>query len=252
MSMGYSVTIEEILRSYLVSKHGYTMNNALTEKYSTVLNLTHSDLFDFDYPIYDESQRARFEIMILKYYFQRDIGAETVGQFKLFADDLLNRIMPKYNTLYNAIVENEIKPLYNDYEVETISRQNQTSNNATSTGNTTSKVDTDGTTMSAGDNTNKFWDQPQTGEAVNDSYLTNQTNDTNSSNSTTTGTSSSTATDNTTAKTDGTLNEDIVRKKYGNVQKSMTDLYMQYAYKFETVDNMIIKELAVLFNLLMD
>ena len=252
MSMGYSTTIEEILRSYLVSKHGYTMQKALTESYSTVLNLTHSDLFDFSYPIYDESQRVRFEVMILKYYFQRDISAETVGQFKLWADDLFNRIMPKYNTLYNAIIENEIKPLYNDYEVETISRQNQTSNNATSSANTTSNVDTNGTTMSAGDSTNKFWDQPQTGEAVNDNYLTNQTNDTSSTNSSSTGSSTSTANDTTSAKNDGTLNEDITRKKYGNIQKSMTDLYMQYAYKFETVDNMIIKEVAVLFNLLMD
>nr|DAM35601.1 MAG TPA: Lower collar protein [Caudoviricetes sp.] len=252
MSMGYSTTIEEILRSYLVSKHGYTMQKALTEKYTTVLNLTHNDLFDFSYPIYDETQRARFEIMILKYYFQRDISAETVGQFKLWADDLLNRIMPKYNTLYNALIENEIKPLYNDYEVETISRQNQTSNNTTSNGNTTSNVTTDGTTMSAGDNTNKYWDQPQTGEAVNDNYLTTQTNDTTSTNSSSTGTSTSSATDSTTAKNDGTLNEDITRKKYGNIQKSMTDLYMQYAYKFETVDNMVIKEVAVLFNLLMD
>lgn len=252
MSMGYSTTIEEILRSYLVSKHGYTMKNAMTEKYSTVIATTHSDLFDFNYPIYDESQRERFETMILKYYFQRDISAETVGQFKLWADDLLNRIMPKYNTLYNAIIENEIKPLYNDYEVETISRQNQTSNNATSSANTTSNVDTNGTTMSAGDNTNKFWDQPQTGEAVNNNYLTNQTNDTSSANSSSTGSSTSTANDTTSAKNDGTLNEDITRKKYGNIQKSMTDLYMQYAYKFETVDNMIIKEVAVLFNLLMD
>ena len=52
-----------------------------------------------DYPIFDEDYRATLETMILKHYYMWEIGAETVGLFKLWLNERMNEIMPKYNLM---------------------------------------------------------------------------------------------------------------------------------------------------------
>lgn len=56
-----------------------------------------------DYPIFDEDYRATLETMILKHYYMWEIGAETVGLFKLWLNERMNEIMPKYNLMYSAL-----------------------------------------------------------------------------------------------------------------------------------------------------
>lgn len=80
-----------------------------------ILEACHSNVFDFDYPIFDEEYRSVLEIKILKHYYTREICAETVGLWKLFLDARMNEIMPYYNKLYESELI-QFNPLYDtDY-----------------------------------------------------------------------------------------------------------------------------------------
>lgn len=68
-------------------------------------------VFDFNFPIFDESYRAVLETKILRHYYTREIGLETVGLWKLKLNTKLNEIMPYYNLLYKSELI-EFNPLY--------------------------------------------------------------------------------------------------------------------------------------------
>lgn len=85
-----------------------------SEGYSNVAEIiesARSKVFDFDFPIFDENYRATLETKILKHYYTREIGLETVGLWKLKLDTKMNEIMPYYNQLYKSAVL-EFNPLY--------------------------------------------------------------------------------------------------------------------------------------------
>lgn len=68
-------------------------------------------VFNFDFPIFDESYREVLERKILKHFYTREICEETVGLWKLRLDTKLNEIMPYYNKLYESELL-EFNPLY--------------------------------------------------------------------------------------------------------------------------------------------
>lgn len=68
-------------------------------------------IFDFNFPIFDESYRSVLETKILRHYYTREIGLETVGLWKLKLNTKLNEIMPFYNQLYKSELI-EFNPLY--------------------------------------------------------------------------------------------------------------------------------------------
>lgn len=68
-------------------------------------------VFNFDFPIWDENYRLTLERKILRHYYMREIGQETVGLWKLTLCERLNLIMPYYNELYKTTVL-EFNPLY--------------------------------------------------------------------------------------------------------------------------------------------
>lgn len=59
-------------------------------------------VFDFSFPIFDENYRTVLETKILKHFYTREIGLETVGLWKLKLDTKLNEIMPYFNQLYKS------------------------------------------------------------------------------------------------------------------------------------------------------
>lgn len=59
-------------------------------------------VFDFSFPIFDENYRNVLETKILKHFYTREIGLETVGLWKLKLDTKLNEIMPYFNQLYKS------------------------------------------------------------------------------------------------------------------------------------------------------
>lgn len=80
-----------------------------------VLDKSWNKVFDFDFPIFDESYRSVLCIKILKHYYTREIAFETVGLWKLKLDATMNEIMPYYNKLYGSELL-KFNPLYDsDY-----------------------------------------------------------------------------------------------------------------------------------------
>lgn len=55
-----------------------------------------------NYPIFDEQYRPVLERKILKHFYMREIGFETVGLFKMKLNNKMNEIMPYYNKLYQS------------------------------------------------------------------------------------------------------------------------------------------------------
>ena len=90
-------------------------------------------IFDFNFPIYDENYRNVLCTKILKHYYTREIGAETVGLWKLWLDTRLNEIMPYYNQLYKSAVI-EFNPMYDVDLTTKHTRENDGTTNVT--GNT--------------------------------------------------------------------------------------------------------------------
>lgn len=196
-------------------------------------------VFDFDFPIFDESYRNVLETKILKHYYTREIGLETVGLWKLKLDTKLNEIMPFYNQLYKSELI-EFNPMY-DVDLtrdHNLKREETTKQDATEKGKTekTGSVD-DNTHTETSDNQNsesttdiqntkgstsreqlgsskthydKYSDTPQGSlqNVQNDTYLTNarMINDTDSQTGETTVSGNDTSTGTTTANssTDGT------------------------------------------------
>ena len=228
-------------------------------------------IFNFDFPIFDESYRNVLETKILKHYYTQEIGLETYGLWKLKLDTKLNEIMPYYNQLYQSATL-EFNPLFDvDYTdtrtggntqttestKETTGNQNNTSDGNNS-GNNTTNVDSTVT----GDAVNRFSDTPQgTISDVNvetNAYLTNVTivgsSDTTKS-TTTEGyedtthsvdvlTRSETVTDNGTLQTTEEYVNKVQGKRGGQSYASMIN---EYRETMLNIDMIIINELSELF-----
>lgn len=72
------------------------------KKVDEIIQKARPKIFEFYYPIFDEAYRAVLETKILRHYYTREIGAETVGRWKLFLQQTMNEIMPYYNKLYES------------------------------------------------------------------------------------------------------------------------------------------------------
>ncbi len=153
-------------------------------------------IFNFDYPIFDSNYKSILETKILKHYYTREIGFETVGLWKLKLDTKMNEIMPFYNQLYKSTLL-EFNPLWTE-EYQTLHNKKNDGtnvNNSLATGSTNVSETSVNSTVNkekldqTRDNTNvtsdlrkdtnvsrdKYSDTPQgalTG-VENDTYLTN-------------------------------------------------------------------------------
>lgn len=68
-------------------------------------------IFSFDFPIFDENYREVICTKILRHYYTREIGLETVGLWKLKLQTKLNEVMPYFNQLYQSELI-KFNPLY--------------------------------------------------------------------------------------------------------------------------------------------
>lgn len=69
------------------------------------ISLACPKMFNFYYPIWLEDYRPTLERKILMHYFNKEIGFETVGLWKLYLEERLNLIMPYYNELYKTTIK---------------------------------------------------------------------------------------------------------------------------------------------------
>lgn len=238
-------------------------------------------IFDFDFPIFDESYRNVLETKILKHYYTREIGLETYGLWKLKLDTKLNEIMPFYNQLYKSALL-EFNPLYEvDYSKtgnrDSSGTRDNTENNSESynesidyneshdesTTNSNDGTLTKGTTTTT---TNYYSDTPQgaISNVIDGTYLTNATynvvGNTGSDSTTNNGSVDSDGSSNSKNETDGsrkgskssnsnlTDTESYLENVRGKMSsKSYSALLMEYRETFINIDMMLIEELSDLF-----
>jgi hypothetical protein len=189
-------------------------------------------IFGFDYPIFDEEYRSVLETKIVNRYFFREIGFETVGQFKHFLKTRMNEIMPYYNQHYLANLRfKDFDPYKNkDFYIEntrTSEGENTSSNEGTTTGNSSNTGNT------------VFNDTPTT-KLGNRDYATTITNEDNNSDSLV----------NASGKSDGnfTSTEDFISHLHGHDgMKYPADILENVRETINNIDVEIIENLSDLF-----
>lgn len=191
-----------------------------------------------DYPIYDEAHRKTLNNMILNHYMMSEIGAETPALFKLYLNNTMNEIMPKYNLLYRAAAELAAKEsLLSDkdiHHVETTSSKNSGSSkgNSANSSNNNSR----GKQLYLDTPQGKLQNQDIDDETI---YATNLSLDKVDSSTSVSGETASTTSSNSIVTRD--LHE------YGNTGESALDIYEKLRTSYVTVDTAIIRELQPLF-----
>lgn len=147
------------------------------------------NLFDFEYELYDNSLKPKFEKDFQEYFYFREIGHETVGRFKKALQFKLNQIAYRYKQFYETVIalENEDMMLTKDLK-ETFIREVNGESSSLTNSNDNSILNGNGK------NINKFSQTPKQGIESIDKYMTNATVDENltSTNSTSSATNQAT------------------------------------------------------------
>lgn len=229
--------------------------------FQSVISAAAPKVFNFNFPIFDESHRKELEEKILLWYYDREIGFRTVGRWQLGLAQYLNRIMPYYNEMYKTTaisydmltdvdLTEESKGQGEDESQEARGSETSGSINTTNNSTDTTQATTGGTATSATSDT------PQgTIESVdNMSYLTSYNKSTNSSNNngTVTAIGSSLSENSSTTKDNSTKtfkkSETFVKTTKGKSGgKSYPEMIMEYRKAIANVDAMVIDELEDLF-----
>lgn len=139
-----------------------------------VLNSSWDKIFTSKVSFFDEEYRGVLCKKILKHYYLREIGCETVGIWLLWMNTKLEEIMPYYNKLY----ESELIKFNPMYDVDWNRKGNKTGNESGS-GSRSTSGNNSGTNTQSGTSSNTrkdlYSDTPQgalTG-VESETYLTN-------------------------------------------------------------------------------
>lgn len=197
-----------------------------TTELRTILNNQddYFELWDFDFPIFDESYRDVLIKKINDHYFMREIGSETVGLFKHYLRTTMNEIMPNMNLLYKHKLET-IDPFVT-YKLKETSKR-------------TNKGQSQGESQTAGDTANVelYSDTPQGNTEIRKGKHLTSVTDTDTKQSALS--TSNQSVNNT---------EDFVKDLVGNTSgKSDVKLLIEFRNAIIDVDMMIIDALGDLF-----
>lgn len=217
-----------------------------------IINGCLDKVFNFNFPMFDESYRKVLESKILKHYYTREIGYETVGLWKLKLNTKLNEIMPYYNKMYESELYT-FNPLY----TTNLTREHDESGNTKVSGgsDTNGKVDghtwTESHSDSSADSKDKYSDTPQGGldGITADTYLTNARliNDTNHSDNNGDVWNDDTNENHVLTHSDGESTNHYLETVVGYEGKNASEMLLKYRQTFINIDMMIINELEELF-----
>ncbi len=258
-------TIE--LRRYIDS---FSYGSSLPRK--EILDKGRRQLFDFDYPFFDEDYRETFETHFVTHFYMREIGFETIGLFKMRLEDWLNLNMPYYNQLFLS-EKITFDPLTNTKTILSATtdkdRTQATSTDGTTSGNDTSHAtgskNTDETLTEKNFNRELTASMPEDrlqlvsdpGESIlnyADSIVENHEDNLNNRDQTVTNTTDAT----TTTGTDTTVNSDLTQTdketfnqlREGKVgSQSFAQLLMEYRRSLLRVEKQVFDEMNELFML---
>lgn len=238
------------------SKAGLSESSG-SDNVDDIISKSWNKIFTSKAVFFDESYRAILCQKILKHYYLREIGSETVGIWKLWLNTKLEEIMPFYNQLYKSALI-EFNPLYDVDLKRTHNRKIDSSKQDTGTSQSVSsgEINASGTSSGTSNNTKKdlYSDTPQgsiTG-LENENYLTNarkvtDTGSTSNENSST-GTNKTTVNDDT--SNTGTANslEDYVENVSGKQgSESYSSMLLKFRETFLNIDMQVIEEFSDLF-----
>ena len=223
-------------------------------------------IFDFDFPIADDTHRQELETKIIKNYYFRQICCQDVEEWKLRLSNKLMLIMPYYNELYASLDYLKGNILDDvDYERKV---EEGTNKNGLESSKTTQNTETEShneltgqdatTDSSTKKGVGRYSDTPQSqiGALENNTYLTNATinDETSSSN----GSNISSKQSDATGSTDVTGTFDTLRSDSGTRDmtehvkgkmgmKSKASIVMEYRKAIINIDNEIVSRLSDLF-----
>ncbi|MBR2551225.1 MAG: hypothetical protein IKE92_14705 [Clostridiales bacterium] len=140
------------------SKSGFTEEELKTKTVDQIIAAARTQIFNFSWDSYNDTWKEAIEKFILKYYYTREIGLETVGLWQLKLSVRLDEIADKYNTIIQMIEDtrDEDQKLHYDQLLGNIDVESY------------AKVE------SSGESKDKYSDTPQGSLAnvENDTYLT--------------------------------------------------------------------------------
>lgn len=256
-----------------VSANGSDVNKVIANSWNKIFT-TNTSFFDEEY-------RSVLCQKILKHYYLREIGCETVGVWILWMNTKLEEIMPYYNQLY-ASAKLEFNPMQNTNvtrnhtrtidgtTTEDGSRTDKSTNDTALTSDKTAKTSISNTknTDITNNSTKKdlYSDTPQGSitELENENYLTNARkitdNGTNNQSETHSGSEETTATNKETNKNTGTISGTTSNKGSSNTTEdyietitgkegteSYSDLLLKFRETIINIDMMVINEFEDLF-----
>lgn len=195
-----------------------------------ILDTTWDKIFDFDFPHIPDYENGQLEKQILKAYYMREIGFETIERWKLALNQMLNKIMPYYIDLYNSQKLNGDNPLenYNLYDNSNRDTNSEGTNNETNNGKSEST------------NKNIFEDTPSSELSPDTNYATDITQQQMNTSDTDVVEGSNT----------NKVNDIYARHAHGIMGYSKQDLLYRYRENLINIDELIIAELRGLFMLL--
>lgn len=213
------------------------MSNTGYDDIEHVLNNSWSDIFSTQIPIYSESYRAFLMKKILRHFYMREIGQETVGYWKLMLNNKLMEIMPYYNKLYISAAEE----MNIDWAVEhTLTRNLSVTSSSAVTTSIVASVTASATAST--NNLSIYSDTPQgqISNLSNNGYMTNATKDDGGSHSSDSSRSSSSN------NTQNRGNNTEIETTSGR-NKSASFLLKDWRESFTNIDKMILDELEECF-----
>lgn len=131
----YTTELRFICESYAGRK-----TSAPQSDIDDIIDLARPDIFNFDYPIFDENYKPELEHKIISHYYTEEIGAETVGLWKHQLKNKMREIMPFYNQMY---MSEKIKfdPLINTMLDDSRQSNGETNQSSTQTGNSNNQTE---------------------------------------------------------------------------------------------------------------
>ena len=206
------------LYSYMDSIVNYGKAENEKKKTRELATYSRSTIFDFDYPLSTNVNRADFEKQILNHFIMRRLGFDTPTAFEIALENKLNEIMPKYNKMFDMM---------NNWSVftdgESVTREQET----------TSELTNESSTSSSGTSDRRYSETPQSelSNVRDGKYITDYNYDTDTR----------TGEDSSESNGAGTLSETINRTISNKV-----DSYLKFE-KIENIMAQIYKDLDVLF-----
>lgn len=214
-----------------------------------VLNGSWDKIFTSKVSFFDEEYRGVLCKKILKHYYLREIGCETVGIWLLWMNTKLEEIMPYYNKLY----ESELIKFNPMNDVDWNRKGNKTGNESGS-GSRSTSGNNSGTNTQSGTSSNTrkdlYSDTPQgalTG-IESETYLTNARKVSDSGETGVNGSTSGSYEDSESSSNKVDTTEDYVESVTGKQGgSSYSKLLNEFRETFLNIDMQVIEEFAEMF-----